>query len=274
MLPEYKAINEKGIDPYIWKIGEGENEHYGYARETDSAHIQITDPTTMSTTREKFLFYRGLGNFNLPVAVRSSGGGRFTLTYSGKTPLRYAFLVQIDGKELRFARCDNIGQSVEMTLPSEAAGIDALSDAVVRALISDGLFDKEARAMVKTWKSSWFGEQGTRVFYSLPQADTDALLPLHLTPAPKEIVRVMIGRFETLTPEQERKIEALVSQLGADDPALRDRSSAEIRKMSRFAEPALTRVANTTSDPEVHIRAEALLRQIASGKNIPADSPK
>src|SRR5436305_2198110 len=115
-----------------------------------------------------------------------------------------------------------------MKLPRESSTIDALCDSVVQALVSDGLFDKEARAMVKTWKSSWFGEQGTRIFYCLPQADTDRLLPLQLSPAPKEMVRVMIGRLETLTPEQERRIETLVAQLGAADPADRDRASGEL----------------------------------------------
>jgi hypothetical protein len=272
LLPEYKTLNEKGIDPFIYKIGEGENDHYTYARETDSAHIQITDPTTISTIREKFLFYRGVGNFELPVGVISKGKGQFTLNYPGKTPLHHAFLVQIDGKNLRFARYDDITQSTEMALPAETTSLDALADDVVRALVSDGLFDKEAKAMVKTWKSSWFGEQGTRVLYTLPRADTDALLPLHLSPPPKEMVRVMIGRFETLTPEQESRIEALVAQLGADDPAVRDQTSAELKKMNRFAEPALARISKTTSDPEVHIRAEALLRDIAAGKGIRTES--
>jgi len=204
----------------------------------------------MMTNREKFLFYRGVGNFDLPVGVKAAGNDHFTLTNSGKSPLHYAFVVQIDCKTLRFAKYENIAQSAEMALPAENASIDDLSEAVVKSLVSDGLFDKEARAMVKTWKSSWFGEQGTRIFYSLPQSDTDRLLPLHLTPAPKEMIRVMIGRLETLTPEQEKRIEVLVARLGADEPAVRDQTSAELKSMGRFAEPALTRIANTTGDPE------------------------
>jgi len=264
LLPEAQALNKDGIDPSIRDVKPGENPHYAYARETDSAHIQITDPATMNTYREKFLFYRGVGNFKLPVRVESSGGDHFTLTNSSATPIHYAFVVQIDQGKVRFARYDNIGASVNMTLPSETSSLEDLAGEMSLALVSDGLFEKEARAMVKTWKSSWFGEEGTRVLYSLPQGQTDSLLPLALDPTPKEMVRVMIGRLETLTPEREASIEALVSHLGDNDPAARDQTVQKIITMGRFAEPALTRVAAMTSDLEVKVRAEGLLKVIAA----------
>ena len=128
--------------------------------------------------------------------------------------------------------------------------------------------------MVKTWQSSWFGEPGTRVLYSLPQPDTDALRPLRLDPAPKELVRVMIGRLETLTPEQENRIESLVSKLGSPDPAVRDATAAEIKQLGRFAEPALNRVAKLSDDAEIQAKARNLLRTILVGKDIPVDPDK
>jgi hypothetical protein len=274
LIPEDLVDNKDGVDPYIPQISKGDNDHYAYARETDSAHIQVTDPLLRTTYREKFLFYRGLGNFELPVSVKSTGTGRFTLTNTGHAPIHYAFLVQVDGKHLRFARYDDIAGGMEMLLPRETATLDALSDEVARALMSDGLYRKEAYAMVKTWKSSWFGEQGTRVFYSLPQSNTDALLPLHLAPAPKELVRVMIGRLETLTPEQEQKIEDLVRHLGDNDPAVRDQTSAQIKAMGRFAEPALTHIAQISDDPEVQLRAAALLKQVLTTRGIRAGVTK
>ena len=264
LLPEAQALNKDGIDPAIRDVKPGENPHYAYARETDSAHLQITDPATMNTYREKFLFYRGVGNFKLPVRVESSGGDHFTLTNSSATPIHYAFVVQIDQGKVRFARYDNIGPSVNMTLPSETSSLDDLAGEMSLALVSDGLFEKEAQAMVKTWKASWFGEEGTRVLYSLPQGQTDSLLPLALDPTPKEMVRVMIGRLETLTPEREASIGALVSHLGDNDPAARDQTVQKLITMGRFAEPALTRVAAMTSDLEVKVRAEGLLKVIAA----------
>src|SRR5687768_4370340 len=67
---------------------------------------------------------------------------------------------------------------------------------VQEALVSEGLYEREATAMVKTWEDSWFGEQGLRVLYVLPRAWTDRTLPLSIEPKPKEIVRVMVGRAE------------------------------------------------------------------------------
>jgi hypothetical protein len=270
LLPKSRQgpLNDQGVDPYMRQIEPGENPHYAYARETDSAQIQIGDPAAMAVYREKFLFYRGVGNFNLPVRVKATGSDHFTFTHSGKTPLHYAFLVQIDHGAVRFARYDQIGQSLDMTLPSQPSSLRALSDEMVRALISDGLFDKEAKAMVKTWQSSWFGEEGTRVLCSLAKSDTDTLLPLHLNPAPREIVRVMIGRLETLTPEQESSIASLITHLGDDDPAIRTQSAAKLKQLGRFAEPALTRIAATTNDPEVQTRSQALLQHIAASKEV------
>jgi len=68
-----------------------------------------------------------VGNFNLPVRVSATGGDHFTFTHSGKTPLHYAFLVQIDpdGRTLRFARHDNVIGSVEMALPTRTDTLDA-----------------------------------------------------------------------------------------------------------------------------------------------------
>jgi hypothetical protein len=263
LLPEARAVNKNGADPLIRDLKPNENPHYAYARETDSAHVQLTDPATDSVYREKFLFYRGVGNFKLPVRVEATGGGHFTLTYSGTTPLHYAFLVLINDGKVRFAQYDGIADTVKMTLPGESSSLDDLSRRMELALVSDGLFEKEAKAMVKTWRSSWFGEEGTRVLYSVPQGQTDTLLPLHLSPTPKELVRVMIGRLETLTPEQEASIEALVTHLGDDNPAARDQTSKRIMGMGRFAEPALTRVVAKTTDPEVKVRAEGLLKVIA-----------
>ena len=50
----------------------------------------------------------------------------------------------------------------DVRLPDKAATLDQLGDAMTKVLTEQGLYDKEARAMVKTWRSAWFGEEGTR----------------------------------------------------------------------------------------------------------------
>jgi len=69
--------------------------------------------------------------------------------------------------------------------------------------LKQGLYPKEAAAMIKTWNDSWF-EEGLRLFYFVPRAAADAILPITLDPKPEELVRVFVGRAEILTPEMEQ----------------------------------------------------------------------
>jgi len=116
--------------------------------------------------------------------------------------------------------------------------------------------------MVNTWRSSWFGEGGTRLLYLLPQALTDKMIPLKVTPAANQTVRVMVGRLEILTPAVEKQIEGLLVQLASPMPGERDAAMAAIGNFGRFAEPALQRVLKTSDDPEVKIRARELLTKL------------
>ena len=127
------------------------------------------------------------------------------------------------------------------------------------AIVADGMYEKEARAMVNTWRSSWFGEEGTRLLYLLPQPLTDRMIPLKVTPVPDQTVRVMVGRLETLTPQIEKSIENLLAQLASPMPTQRDAAMASIAKFGRFAEPALQRVSKLSDDPEIKARAKDLL---------------
>jgi hypothetical protein len=77
------------------------------------------------------------------------------------------------------------------------------------ALVSQGLYPKEAHAMVDTWRDSWF-EEGSRLIYLVPRATVDTILPLQIDPAPSEIARVFVGHIELLTLETKRTVEAAV----------------------------------------------------------------
>jgi hypothetical protein len=61
--------------------------------------------------------------------------------------------------------------------------------------MAHGLFPREAKAMVETWRDSWFGE-GTRLFYIVSRNAIDSILPLEIDPIPVDVVRVFVGRLE------------------------------------------------------------------------------
>ena len=72
--------------------------------------------------------------------------------------------------------------------------------------------------MVNTWKNSYFQNDGIRVLFVLPQSWTDAFIPMNILPKPREVVRVMVGRLELLSPEREQLAESAVRDLAGPDP--------------------------------------------------------
>jgi hypothetical protein len=93
----------------------------------------------------------------------------------------------------------------------------------------------------------------------LPRAWTDRTLPLTLNPKPSQLVRVMVGRAEVLTPELKNRLsEALVRAEHGDSEA-RAQAVAELKNLGRFAPPALE-LATAGAGPKVNQAAWALLQ--------------
>jgi hypothetical protein len=254
--------------------------HYGHARETDSAlvHVHCPKPATTAQTLvptgdlfEKFLFYRGVGNFELPLKLTATSDSTFELSNFGRDPIRSLFLIEADGRAVRFTESEQIAGKAHTRLiqTGRTTSVDALADAVKHALIEAGLYEKEATAMVNTWRSSWFGEAGTRLLHILPRSLTDAVLPLTISPQPQQTVRVLVGRMEIMTRDQESRVAALVKSSFAKrrtaDLAGQGPSYAgpkELTSLGRLAEPALARVRIISEDPEIRAEAAVLLQQL------------
>jgi hypothetical protein len=258
------------------------NSHYAYARQTDAALVHVHQPAGSSKLIaedqdhfEKFLFYRGLGDFKLPVTVQALGSGSARVSNGGTEPIAWMMLLDNDGGTLRYASFDGVaaGEKREISLPNEPATLDAMAADLTAALVSTGLYEKEAVAMVNTWRSSWFGEQGTRLLYFVPQSLTDQLLPLTIEPKPAETVRVLVGRLDMLTPEQETEITKLVRESAAARAvAYAKAREAElpvsyaipeaVQKLGRLAEPALTRVRHVSTDQKLINEATTLMEEL------------
>jgi hypothetical protein len=239
--------------------------HYGYARETDSAIVETVDANRGSHF-EKFLFYRGLGDFELPVKLAALGNDRFEVTNTADHDTGALFLVHIDGNHVRFTQASPVRQGAvaEITLPSTESTVDHLAAATIRELIAEGLYDKEARAMVNTWRSSWFGESGTRLLYLLPNQIVDEFLPLKVEPAPDETVRVFVGRLDTITPEDGQRLTQKLTANPVSNKPLSGELLAELKPLGRFAEPALEFLIGQTKDPETRHRLNAVMTQVRS----------
>jgi hypothetical protein len=216
---------------------------YFAARDTDSAALRVGDQN------EKFLFYRGVGGFQVPVRPKYLSDGKLEIRNAGPDPIPLAIVFENRAGKIGYRVADKIVDSVTVDPPAMTGDLQLLQHTLARDLAELGLHQKEADAMVETWRDSWF-EQGTRVLYIYPQQQVDALLPLSIEPKPASTTRVFVGRAEVLSPWTRDTIQAAMT--AADVPAL--------KQFGRFLEPFLKQMQ---TNPET-LRTTLLRVQQAS----------
>lgn len=226
--------------------------HYFAARGAEANRIQITLPGGKAET-EKFLFYRGVGNFRAPLTVTTTDDAReFTLKNDSHDSLGHLFVFQLRDGCGSFQKLEALkpGETQSVRLTHERHFMTQndlrlkIREAMEKALVAEGLYKPEAAAMVATWDDSWFTESGVRVLYTLPTAWTDRILPLKLTPAPRQVTRVFVGRAEVITPAMEFALLRQMLRYSDGDEAIRNDAVKTVRALGlgRFAEPAVRRV--------------------------------
>lgn len=157
---------------------------------------------------EGFLFYRGVGNFSVPLTASIGADDTLVLRNTGDAEIPFVWIY--DNREKvggRYAWSGPLaaGKSVDVSWAKIHFGPDR-TKALVEPLKAAGLSEDETRAMLATWKESYFERPGLRVFWIVPRAFTDRILPLTITPKPDKLERVLVGRSEVLTPAFEREL--------------------------------------------------------------------
>jgi hypothetical protein len=254
--------------------GDQSGSHYFSARETDAAFVQIgsTVATNPAPEVEKFIFYRGVGSFSTPLAVRvSSSAGQsiaVTITNTGNEKLDHLFLLRVEKGAGKFVPVKMLRENKQLTVQFDGSDVmpvkavsEKLAAAMKDSLVKAGLYPREAAAMVATWKDSWFEEDGFRVLYVLPRRWTDKTLPLKLDPAPETVTRVMVGRAEVLTPASQQQLVKALTDARMGDAQGQQRAAAELKQLGRFAEPALVLASQTA--PEAGETGWKLLRPVS-----------
>jgi hypothetical protein len=237
----------------------GDN-HYFAARGTDASNLEIAAPGAVE--HEKFLFYRGVANFKTPleVTVNSYSESNFALRNHGKDEIRDLFVLAVRRGQGRFAYQAGIpaGQRVNIQFDDDHKPaplnevVTRISEAMKKALTEEGLYEREAAAMVKTWRESWFEEDGLRVFYVLPRAWTDETLPLTLEPKPRETVRVMVGRAEIIPPSTQWELLKQIVRYSGGDSETRQQAVAAVKEsgLGRFLQPAVQKALGAHASRE------------------------
>ncbi|HEV2689512.1 MAG TPA: hypothetical protein VGV35_13200 [Bryobacteraceae bacterium] len=200
--------------------------HYYAARNTSANAIEVSNAG--QAQQEKFLFYRGIANFQPALSVQLSGN---QVILKDRTQERPIVVILFENRHGRIGYRVAIGPQSILERPNLTGDIGSLHDMLEKALIGGGLFPEEARAMLQTWNDSWF-EEGTRIIYLLPRPVVDSILPLSIQPNPTKIERVFVGRIEIITPEIENEV--------AEAAHRYDRTT--LAKYGRFLEPILRRL--------------------------------
>jgi hypothetical protein len=173
--------------------------HYYLARGTDAAPVQL------SAQREKFLFYRGLGTFQPPISATIGADGAIVVKSPRSEPLGDLILFENRGGKMAYRVQPVTGTEATLSAPVLGNGTTPPTAELEKILIARGLFPREAKAMVDTWRDSWF-EEGARLLYLPSRAAIDAILPLQITPQPSATARAFVGRVELITPRTEQDV--------------------------------------------------------------------
>lgn len=227
-------------------LDEGDGSHYYAARATDAAIVDV------GGQQEKFLFYRGLANFPVPISVQSHDDGTFDIRNTGLHEIGGLILFENYGGKVAYRVLGQLRESARAFRPTMGE-LTSLRTDLQGVLIENGLYPREAAAMLETWRESWFTE-GTRLFYVLPQAAMESILPLEITPKPAQVARVFVGRIEVITPATEN---AVIAAIRGDD-------GTRLIGHSRFLEPIVQRILATRPSDLDQASAQLALRSITA----------
>lgn len=240
--------------------------HYYPARDTDATTIQICNADKSKVEHERFLFYRGIGNFDLPLSVKMERGevvldlNRPLYSSKGNPGhnLNGLMVFENRGGRVGFTLVPSVSGRTPVARPQLNMTVEQAKAELERILLAQGLYPKEAQSMIRTWSDSWF-EEGLRVFYLLPRLEVDEVLPLKIDVPTKERIRVLVGRAEVVTPEMEQAVKRQVSLLRSPSEATRAAARAELKKYGRFYEPILRSILQTEKDAAVRTQIEQLI---------------
>jgi len=215
----------------------GGDNHYYAARDTAATPLRVKAPK--GDQDEKFLFYRGASSAALPLAARLTPEGQVLLRNLGADEIPTVMWIESRGGKLGYRVSGALRDQALVDPPAMTASADAMFKDLEGTLVARGLYEDEARAMIATWRNSWF-EEGSRLLYIVPRQAVNAILPLAIRPAPASTVRVFVGRLELVTPTTEAAVEQ----------AFRAHDQPAIDKYRRFLAPILgAAIERAQADP-------------------------
>jgi hypothetical protein len=212
-------LNESVQTSLIWK-GVSLREHA--ALKSTTSRVWLAPRAVVSTPvitpegeSEQYVFYRGMANLPAVLAteltdrdliLRAPAHLPWLTAPSASLGAVWVVDIRPDGSAA-FRTTDAVTLSrgddgrVLARMPAfsahdySVAALPKLRESMHAALVARGLYADEATAMLETWKESYFGTAGLRVFYVVPDAWTSYYLPLSIS-TPHTLTRVIVGRID------------------------------------------------------------------------------
>ena len=216
---------------------EGRSDRYYAARATTSTPLRMQTPT--GEQHEKFLFYRGVSVFDVPISATITPAGQVRAQNRSNHAFPSVVLFERRGEKVGYRIANALQTEATLDPPDLTANVDSLAHDLEGILVAQGLYQNEAQAMVQTWRDSWF-EEGSRLLYIVPAEFVNTVLPLTIKPKPIQTTRVFVGRLELVTPATASAVEVAFAQ--------HDR--ATLAKYARFLEPILKTMIASTRDSD------------------------
>jgi hypothetical protein len=221
---DWNSVQIAPTTPLAFPITDGPSRYFA-ARNTDATPIQI------GKQQEKFIFYRGMGDFDVALQAKFLADGQLRIQNRGPQGIALAIVFKNHAGTIGYHALRSLAGSLDVD-PSQLTGtLDSLRLELTDSLVEFGLYEKEALAMLDTWQDSWFDE-GMRIFYIVPRSTVDSVLPLTITPEPAATSRVFVGRVELLSPAVRQTITTALAAGDVDTLA----------KFGRFLNPFLEQI--------------------------------
>jgi hypothetical protein len=240
---------------------EGGSSHYYTARQTTSTPLVVRTPG--GEQREKFLFYRGVSVFSVPVSAtipderpsQHSNQSKVRIENHGQEEIPNTILFERRGDQVGYRIGGPLRDMATLNSPGLTGRVDELCRELEGILVDQGLFQNEAQAMVETWRDSWF-EEGSRLLYIVPEKFVNSVLPLTITPAPAQITRVFVGRLELVTFATQKAVQQAAT---AHD-------EATLAKYGRFLQPILQIMLKTKPGAATRDQLQAELEKVLTSQ--------
>lgn len=210
---------------------------YFAARMTSSTPLRVKAPA--GDQQEKFLFYRGVSTFSVPISATATSAGAVHVENLNEQTIPNTILFERRGDKVGYRLGGPVQKASDLALPELTGSVDDLARQLEGLLVSQGLYQDEAHAMIETWRGSWF-EEGSRLLYFVPTGFVNSVLPLSIQPVPAQTIRVFVGRLELVTPATEKAVEA----------AFATQDSATLKAYGRFLEPILATMIKKEANSE------------------------